>query len=140
MRAAGRLTVAVPDIPYYVAMLRELVPNAEILTFDDVNALLADRTATVDAVAFPAERGSAWTLIHPRYSVVVPGPLRIRLPLAYPMARDDQAFARFVNTWIALKQKDGTLETLYDYWILGRSADAASPRWSLIRDVLHWVN
>jgi ABC-type amino acid transport substrate-binding protein len=139
IRAAGHLTIAVPDVPYYVEKIRELIPGVTLRRVDDLAALMARETADVDAIAMPAERGSAWTLIFPHYSVVVPEPSRIRMPLAYPLARNDQAFASFVNTWIELKQKDGTIAALYDYWILGRSADRPTRRWSIIRNVLHWV-
>jgi ABC-type amino acid transport substrate-binding protein len=88
---------------------------------------------------FPAERGSAWTLLYPQYSVVVPGPGIVKVPLAYPIARHDLAFAGFVNTWIELKRRDGTIESLYQYWILGRNAAPSRPRWSILRNVLHWV-
>jgi hypothetical protein len=44
-----------------------------------------------------------------------------------------------VNTWIELKQKDGTLNRLYKYWILGLDAAPKQPRWSIIRNVLHWT-
>jgi ABC-type amino acid transport substrate-binding protein len=140
IRAAGALTIAVPDVPYYVDKIRELVPAATIRKFDDLVALLGAGTSDVDAIALPAERGSAWTLIYPRYTVVVPEPSRIRLPLAYPMARNDQAFASFLNTWIQLKQKDGTIDALYEYWILGRNVVPAKRRWSVVSDVLHWVD
>jgi Na+/H+-dicarboxylate symporter/ABC-type amino acid transport substrate-binding protein len=140
IRAAGPLTVAVPDIPFYADRLRELVPGVVIRPFDDVVTLLTERATGVDAVALPAERGSAWTLMFPRYTVVVPEPSKIRLPLAYPLARDDQAFASFINTWIELKRKDGTIDALYEYWILGRSAQRPAPRWSVIRNVLRWTD
>jgi len=100
--------------------------------------LLDSPDGAVDAIAFPAERGSAWTLMYPRYTMVVPAPGAIRLPLAYPIAGNDSTFARYVNTWIELKKKDGTVAALYDYWILGRTADAGAPRWSVLRNVLHW--
>jgi hypothetical protein len=29
---------------------------------------------------------------------------------------------------------------LYDFWILGRGAASTEPRWSVIRDVLGWVD
>lgn len=139
IRAAGPLTIAVPDVPYYVDQIRELAPGASIRTVDDPRALMAGGTEDVDAVALPAERGSAWTLLYPRYTVVVPGPSSIRMPLAYPLARHDRAFASFVNTWIELKRKDGTIDALYEYWILGRSAETPVPRWSIARNVLHWI-
>ena len=69
----------------------------------------------------------------------MPGPDPIRVPLAYPIARRDQALAAFVNTWIGLKRKDGTLDAVYRHWILGQDAVTSRPRWSIVRDVLHWV-
>ena len=75
----------------------------------------------------------------PGVSVVVPGPEPIRVPLAFPIGRRDEQFARFINTWIALKRKDATLNAAYKRWILGQDAAARQPRWSIIRNVLHWV-
>ena len=97
------------------------------------------RAAGADALALPAERGSAWTLRYPAYSVVVPGPDPIRVPLAYPIGKRDEPLARVVNTWIALKRKDGTLDAAYRHWILGHDATPVRPRWSIVRDVLHWM-
>jgi hypothetical protein len=59
--------------------------------------------------------------------------------LAYPIGRRDPDFARFVNTWIGLKRKDGTLDATYRHWILGQDAAPDRPRWSIVRDVLHWM-
>jgi len=33
-----------------------------------------------------------------------------------------------------------TLDRLYEHWILARSPEDSPPRWSVIRDVLHWVD
>jgi len=38
-----------------------------------------------------------------------------------------------------LKRRDGTIDALHQHWILGRDAVGRRPRWSVIRDVLHWV-
>ena len=91
IRDRGALTIAVPDVPYYVRKLRELLPRAVIQVHAGGIEPLFDRTAThADALALPAERGSAWTLMYPAYSVVVPGPDPIRVPLAYPIGKRDQ--------------------------------------------------
>jgi ABC-type amino acid transport substrate-binding protein len=90
----------------------------------------------VDAVALTAERGSFLTLLYPAYSVAVPHPLEIRVPLAYPVARHDVEMARFLSLWIDLKRKDGTIQALYDHWILGKDAKIRQPRWSILRNVL----
>ena len=89
---------------------------------------------------FSAESGSAWSLLYPDYAVVIPQPDVLAVPLAYPMARGDRDMVDFINAWIDLKKKDATIETLYNRWILGQGAIKKEPRWSIIRDVLHWVD
>jgi Na+/H+-dicarboxylate symporter/ABC-type amino acid transport substrate-binding protein len=131
--------IAVPDVPYYIDKIRQMLPRAELRVFADLTTIFAEQNPHVDAIAITAERGSAWTLLYPQYSVVVPEPGIVKVPLAYPIARHDEAFASFINTWIDLKRKDGTIDTLYNYWVLGRDAAPRQPRWSIIRNVLHWV-
>jgi ABC-type amino acid transport substrate-binding protein len=139
IRSRATLTIAVPDVPYYIDKLRLLVPRATLRPVTDFAAVMKAMPTDVDAIALPAERGSAWTLIYPAYSVVVPAPGLVKIPLAYPVARHDQEFATFINTWIDLKRKDGTLDSLYRYWILGQNPAARRARWSIVRNVLHWV-
>jgi ABC-type amino acid transport substrate-binding protein len=139
IRGLGAITIAVPDVPYYIDKLRELLPGAaiDVQPQDALKLPIAD--PHTDAVLLPAERGSAWTLMYPEYAVVVPGPDPIRVPLAFPIGKRDERFAIFINTWIALKRKDGTLDAAYKHWILGQDAVPHQPRWSIIRNVLHWT-
>ncbi len=139
IRALGAITLVGPNAPYYVDKLRLLAPQATIRPTTDIEGMFKALPSDVAGIAFPAERGSAWTLMYPQYSVVVPEPGLVKVPLAYPVARHDEAFARFINTWIDLKKKDSTIDSLFRYWILGQNQPARTPRWSIIRDVLHWV-
>jgi ABC-type amino acid transport substrate-binding protein len=139
IRALGPLTIAVPDVPYYVVKLRDMLPRARIQVYANIEPLFDRAAVHVDALALPAERGSAWTLLYPAYSVVVPGPDPIHVPLAYPIGKRDAELARLVNTWIALKRKDGTFDATYEHWILGNDAAPHQPRWSIVRNILHWV-
>jgi len=139
IRGLKNVRIAVPDVSAFVAKLRSLVPAAEVVTFRKSADLFGERAEGLDAVLLPAERGSFWTLLHPKLCVVVPQPGVTRMPLAYVVARHDQSLANMVNTWIELKKRDGTIAALYDYWILGRNAAPKEPRWSIIRNVLHWV-
>jgi ABC-type amino acid transport substrate-binding protein len=132
------LTVAMPDVDYYVEKLRGRLPRARFRTVPTIERLFDPRTSA-NAIALPAERGSAWTLRYPQYSVVVPTAPLIKIPLAFAMPRSEPELGELVNTWIDLKRKDGTIDELYQYWILGRSRSMPHPRWSIIRDVLHWV-
>jgi ABC-type amino acid transport substrate-binding protein len=56
------------------------------------------------------------------------------------VARHDKDFAAFLNTWIELKRRDGTIDALYGHWILGKQAGKRQPRWSIMRNVLHWID
>ncbi len=140
IRALPNVVIAAPDVPYYLDMLRRRLPKADIRVITDLGRLFVDRDPAITALALPAERGSAWTLLYPKFSVVVPQPGVVKIPLAFPIARHDAAFAAFMGTWIDLKRKDGTLEGLYSYWVLGRDTAAREPRWSIIRNVLHWID
>ena len=40
--------------------------------------------------------------------------------------------------WQRLRHADGMHAREVNYWILGRPRTAAAPRWSVVRDVLHW--
>ncbi len=135
------LRVGVPDLPYLRRLVEREFPSVTIvpLALTDTEASFAGRGGRVDAICLTAERGSFLTLLYPAYSVAVPHPLEIRLPLAYPVARRDLEMARFLGLWIDLKRKDGTVQALYDHWILGKDAKARRPRWSILRDVLHWT-
>ena len=41
---------------------------------------------------------------------------------------------------IEVKLRDGTIDDLFGHWILGEEAKKSEPRWSIVRDVLHWVD
>ncbi|HEX5168746.1 MAG TPA: hypothetical protein VFW11_06205, partial [Cyclobacteriaceae bacterium] len=62
------------------------------------------------------------------------------VPLAYAFVKGDEAFKSYLDTWIDLKKKDRTLSAVYDHWILGKDIRNNEPRWSVIRNVLHWIN
>lgn len=92
-----------------------------------------------DALVTSAEVGSAWTLRYPRFAVVQALEERAEVPLVYAIPGRDPELRQFLNHWVELRTASGTLERLRRYWILGEGAAPATPRWSVIRDVLGWV-
>jgi ABC-type amino acid transport substrate-binding protein len=132
--------IAAPNLPYYVEKLSRVLPHAEVVLLDSVATFYEDETEDLDAMLTTAERGSAWSLLHPQFTVVVPRPGTIGVPLAYATRRADREFVDFINTWIELKRNDGTIRSLHDYWVRGIDAAPRQPRWSVIRDVLHWID
>ena len=130
--------LAVLDVPYFISFVRERLPKAELVIVKSAREFFESKGKDLDGFVYAAEAGSAWTLLYPQYAVVVPPP-PIALPLTYAMARGDRELLDYVNALVQLKKADGTLKKLYDYWILGRFAADTQPRWSVIRNVLHWV-
>ena len=131
--------IGVPNVPYYIDKVHRYLPQAELVVLNSIPEFFEKRGEELDALVFSAEAGSAWTLLYPAYTVAIPQPDVLTAPLAYPLARGDQEMVDFINLWIELKKKDKTITRLYDYWILGKHAVPEPPRWSVLRNVLHWV-
>ena len=131
--------IGVPNVPYYIDKVHRYVPQAELVILNAAMEFFDTHGDELDAMVFSAEAGSAWSLRYPAYTVVIPQPDVLKAPMAYPLARGEQEFAAFLNLWIELKKKDNTISALYDYWILGKDAVPRTPRWSVVRNVLHWV-
>ncbi len=132
--------IGIVNLPYYVEKLRRYLPQAELVILGSWSEFFERESEEgFDAMLVTAERGSAASLLHPQYSVAVPFPDVISAPIAYAIPRGDHDLVHFVNSWIELKKRDRTIQSLYDHWILGKTAEKKGPRWSLIRDVFHWV-
>lgn len=125
--------------PYILDLVRSYLPQAKLVQLQSPRDFFRKKKGDLDALLFTAEAGSAWTLLYPEYTVVVPQPDTISIPLAYAIPRGDRQFSDFLNSWLALKKTDGTIEKLFNHWILGEGAKETKPRWSVIRNVLHWV-
>jgi Na+/H+-dicarboxylate symporter len=140
IRSLGVFPVASPDLPYFIAPVKARAPELKFQLLDTMKEIDDGmKEGRFGAIALPAERGSVLTLLNPKYTVVVPEPGTIKIPLAYPLAGRDQDWAYFVNTWLELKRRDGTIEALYHHWIFGKQTGKRQPRWSIIRNLLHWV-
>jgi Na+/H+-dicarboxylate symporter/ABC-type amino acid transport substrate-binding protein len=139
IRSLGSVAIGTPDLPYFISLLHEKLPDARLepIGLDLFNLSKGKRP---DVVLMSAERGSILTLLAPEYSIVVPEPGIIKFPIAYPIARHDERWRAFMDTWIGLQQRNGTIEELYGHWVLGKNAERQRSRWSVIRNVLHWVD
>jgi Na+/H+-dicarboxylate symporter/ABC-type amino acid transport substrate-binding protein len=126
--------------PSFVRQIALSYPDAEIEFISSPRTFLRGERTDLDAVIYSAEGGSAWTLIYPDYAVAVPHPLTVKIPTGYPLPPNDAAWNRYVSQWINLKHKSDTIDALFDHWINGRGAEEQEPRWSIIRDVLQWVD
>ncbi len=141
IRAMRQLRVGFVDLSRgFVNRLRDAIPDAELVEIASNGEYFSGQTDNLDALLISAESGSAFTLIYPEYEVVVPRELRVKLPLFYVIGHQDREMRDFLEHWITLRQKDGTAAEYYDHWVLGKTQRAKQPRWSIIRNVLGWVD
>jgi Na+/H+-dicarboxylate symporter/ABC-type amino acid transport substrate-binding protein len=120
--------------------MRATLPQVNIEHIDSPRSFLRGRQPGIDAVLYSAEGGSAWTLIYPDYSIVVPKPVKARMPGGFIVPRTDDDWAVYVDEWIKLNRINGSIDSLFEHWIQGQGAETTEPRWSVVRDVLGWVD
>ena len=118
-------------------MARALLPQAQIVIVPDYDALLRDES--IDAALWTLEQARAWAAANPGFSAVVPTDFGAPLLIAYLMPPNSGQFANFLNQWLDLQRANGFEQQMKDYWLEGKPRTDRQPRWSIIRNVLHWV-
>ena len=111
-----------------------------MVRIDTLRDFFDKKTPGIDAVVDIAEAGTAWTLLYPEYSIVVPKRHIRKTPVGYAVARRNRELVEFLNDWVLAKKGDGSILKVYNHWVLGQGAMKTEPRWSFIRNVLKWVD
>jgi Na+/H+-dicarboxylate symporter len=124
----------------FVERLRTALPDAELIELSTSQQYFDQANQELDALLTSAESGAAFALLYPDFEVVVPTGLQVSLPLFYAIGANDLEMREFLEHWVNLRRRDGTMQQYYDHWILGKTAGTDTPRWSLIRNVLRWVD
>jgi hypothetical protein len=140
MQELPQLSVALVSSHYFVPRIKQLYPRAVFVELESAEEFFSNGEPPADALLLSAEEGAAYAFRYPAYSIVIPGQGDIRIPAAYALPRGEQEWQQFIGNWIDLKQKDGSVDTLYEYWMGGGVTKNAAPRWSVIRNVLGWVD
>jgi Na+/H+-dicarboxylate symporter/ABC-type amino acid transport substrate-binding protein len=81
-----------------------------------------------------------WCLAHPGYTALTYNGQMGKKYFAYPMRKNAEQLVHFVNEWMWLKQEQGFTYQQRQYWFLGKEHNPEAKRWSILRDVLHWVD
>ena len=141
VKSISGLKIGIPYMADYLFdKVKSYLSQAEIIPLKSPREFFEANEQQFDALLWGAENGAAWTLLYPQFQAVVPVPDLVKIPLAYPIGGGDKEFADFVSQWIQLKKNGLEYPRLYDHWILGKTAVAKQPRWSVVRDVLKWVD
>lgn len=123
----------------YEALARNFFPSDKIVTVDSNEDFAS--AYPHDVLIRGQPQGISWTLRYPQFSVVTPNPPLGKDSLAYAVRADADRFLCFINQWLKLKQNEEFTEKQYDLWVLGKTENLTpeEPRWSIIRNVFHWI-
>jgi ABC-type amino acid transport substrate-binding protein len=142
VRAQGEITIALSAFQNLQGEMSKRIPQAtavRLMSLEEQNRYFETDGEGADAFLDAAEEGAAWTVLYPRFTVVVPRPV-VQLPVAYLVAPDNPSLLRALNDWLRIEEATGDIDEIYDYWVQGRTGQVQPPRWSVIRDVLRWVD
>lgn len=135
LRTNAELSLAVWGTKSTLARLRAELPQAEIAPVDPPSQFFDSPHQEHEALVIVGESGAAWTLVYPQYTLVVPQPA-LRVPLAYPVAKEDGEWADFLSRWILIHRDGPDVRRFYSYWITGETIHSREPRWSVLRNVI----
>ena len=138
IRSMQPLTLAVPR-RFQSLVLSQLMPRAKFVIVDSAREFVSGKRPDFDALLFGAQTAFAWTLTYPQFSVTVPRGMTMRAPMAFGLPSDAPRLRNFVNIWLGLNREHGLVKLAHDHWILRTGLTDKKPRWSVIRDVLHWI-
>ncbi len=138
IKVATDITVAYVEDEALVKKAMSLLPNVTFEPISNYKRFFKQKPDSYDALLISAEAGSAWTLFYPEYGVAIFN-RNSKAPSGYAVAWENPELLRYVDNWIKLKKVDGTVDKTYRYWILGEKDKSTEKRWSIMKDVLGWV-
>jgi Na+/H+-dicarboxylate symporter len=139
IRKIEGLTLTLVKDESYVQRIEKVLPGVNVIGLESNREFFERNVGSWDALLTSAEAGSAWTLMYPQYTVVIPKPNIETFPLGYAVAKGNQDLLAFLNNWIQIKKNNPQMKAAYNFWILGQEAVPKKPRWSVIQNVLKWV-
>ncbi|MGS0695315.1 cation:dicarboxylate symporter family transporter [Shewanella sp. 0m-4] len=137
---AGKVRIASVGSYSIIPHLEEKFPNLEFETIQSDRMFFEDDGNTWDGLMISLEAGKTWTILYPEYTTLYNREEIKSFPASYAVALDNGSLQTFLNSWLELQKSSGFVDKLYGYWILGENAKPKQPRWSVIKDVLHWVD
>jgi len=136
-----KIQLAVLKGSSFEAAARELFPNKNLILLNDYEEFNANTDPFV-ALLWEEQEAVAWSLCHRGYRIVLPQPSIGYDTLGYCIRNDSPRFIHYLDQWLELKRSQGFTDRQYELWIKGKTEIAAppEPRWSIIRNVLHWID
>ena len=136
LRKMNNLTLAVLKGSSYKETIIRAVEGTKyakrikFIELDNIKKFYTDNVKA-DALLTSAEQGAAYCMLYPSFETVVPKPVIRHESIAYVIAKNDLAFSKYLDEWLAIKKAQGDIRKLRDYWIFGKGVEYKQPRWNL---------
>ncbi|MBL4898924.1 MAG: cation:dicarboxylase symporter family transporter [Colwellia sp.] len=115
------LIISIPELYYNENLIKRYFKHNKVWEISTPRLYFKEKYQHIDAMLFGAPTASAWTLLHPEYTVVAPKPAQPPLAMAFAINSEDKAFELFMRSWIQMKKQNKDIEHLFDYWIAGKT-------------------
>jgi Na+/H+-dicarboxylate symporter/ABC-type amino acid transport substrate-binding protein len=137
---SNKTMVAVMKGSSFEPLARELFPTKEIILLDSYEDF--QQYGPNVGLLWEEEEAIAWILSHRGYRIVLTQPQLGIDSIGYAIRNNSFRFLDYLNRWLQLKETQGFTAKQLDLWVKGKTeiAAPAEPRWSVIHDVLHWVD
>jgi proton glutamate symport protein len=126
--------IGVFNDPVLLPRVQRTFPNAQIVVVPNYNVL--PDFSQIDAAIWTLTQAEALAAAYPQLAAVQPSDAGDPYLFAYLMPPNAEELANFINYWLQLKRSDGSEQQERDYWIKRLPRENASPRWSILRNVL----
>ncbi|MBS0625420.1 MAG: cation:dicarboxylase symporter family transporter [Verrucomicrobia bacterium] len=122
----------------YNEVVQRHFPSANLLPVETLDSLVRGE---IDAWVTSRSLGTIWCVNHPDFVVIDYGDQIGKFYLSYPVKIGISfEWISFLNNWLILKEQSGFKTEMKRYWMEGEPPKKLPPRWSILRDVLHWIN
>jgi ABC-type amino acid transport substrate-binding protein len=134
------LQIAILKGSSFETYARERFPEKMILQLHSYDEFLKQGPHV--ALLWEEEEAIAWLLGNRGYRLILTHPPLGVDAIGYAIDSKSLRFLDYLNPWLQLKQSQGFTDKQFDLWIKGKTEIAApnEPRWSIIRNVLHWID
>jgi hypothetical protein len=112
--------IGIPELYYSENLIKRYFKLGTAWEISTPRLYFKEEYDHIDAMLFGAPTASAWTLLHPEYTVVAPKPAQPPISMAFAINNKDIAFELFMSNWIQMKKQNNDIKRLFDYWIGGQ--------------------
>lgn len=137
LRALDRPRITVLREQEWIERLQSILPNAEIIPINSITEYLEASEGRFDATFTGFDRASAYSLVYPQFTAVIPSPGLGSVAIAVAVPSGEQTLRDFFNAVVEDGLASGLFADRLAYWIKGEGARVErEPRWSIGGNVL----